>query len=260
MDITRETVNEWLEAHPGRGREWLAEQCGVGVAAIGHWLNKKGDARPIPAEHQITIRKLMEEDAAASQAKPPHTLVLEFDDSEYAAVEKAALKTPETIREWAKRLLNEAADLDVAAFTTQILHPELAPAEHWPDLYGGVAAGGQIATDASQEPVHVSKAYPDDHYLLRVFGQSMEPKIADGSLIVVKRWHDKGFPKKGAIVVYSDSHGSTLKEFAYRKAKAGEDADAFGNVPVLRSLNKAFKDVKTMDGGKIDAVYVETLG
>ena len=39
----------------------------------------------------------------------------------------------------------------------------------------------------------------------------------------------------------------------------GEDADNMGNVPVLRSLNKAFKDATTMEGGKIEAVFVETL-
>lgn len=114
MEITRETVNQWLE-EMRRDRDWLSDKCGVGVAAVGHWLNKKGEARPIPAEHQITIRALMEEDAAASQASPPHNLVLEFDDDEYAIIEQAALLGPETVREWAKRTLNEAASSDMEA-------------------------------------------------------------------------------------------------------------------------------------------------
>ena len=128
----------------------------------------------------------------------------------------------------------------------------------WIDLRGGVAAGAPISSHLVSEPVAVKRTWPDDHYALRVFGQSMEPRIADGSLIIVKRWpSEKGIPKKGTIVVYSDGTGSSLKEFGYRKAKAGEDADAMGNTPVLRSLNKSYPEVQTLEGGKIDAILVE---
>ena len=51
----------------------------------------------------------------------------------------------------------------------------------------------------------------------------------------------------------------SLKEFGYRKAKGDEEPDAFGNVPVLRSLNKNCPEIQTMDGGKIEAVFVESL-
>jgi hypothetical protein len=130
----------------------------------------------------------------------------------------------------------------------------------WIDLRGGVAAGAPISSHIVEEPVRVKRTFPDDHYALRVFGQSMEPKIPDGALIIVKHWpREKGTPKKGTIVVYSDGTGSTLKEFGYRKAKPGEatDADAMGNIPVLRSLNQAYPEVQTLEGGKIDAVLVE---
>ncbi len=53
--------------------------------------------------------------------------------------------------------------------------------------------------------------------------------------------------------------GSVSRSFGYRKARPGEDADTFGNVPVLRSLNKEFPDVQTLEGGRIDAVLVETV-
>jgi len=77
------------------------------------WLNKKGDGRLIPPEHQITIRKLMDEDNAAAQAVPPHTLVLEFNSKQYTPIEQAALQNHETVREWAKRTLNEATEADM---------------------------------------------------------------------------------------------------------------------------------------------------
>ena len=65
------------------------------------------------------------------------------------------------------------------------------------------------------------------------------------------------YPKKGTIVAYSDGQGLTLKLFDYRAAREGEEANNFGKVPVLKSLNPAFKDVETLDGGRIEAVFVD---
>lgn len=151
---------------------------------------------------------------------------------------------------------------NIAEFPASMVADDVKPyttaAGHWLDLMGGVAAGAQISSDVHAAPIPVLKEYPAGHYALRVFGTSMEPKIPDGSTIVVQSWQE-GFPRKGTIVVYSDASGSTLKEFGYRKAAVDEEADAMGNVPVLRSLNQKAKDATTMDGGRIDAVYVETL-
>jgi hypothetical protein len=129
---------------------------------------------------------------------------------------------------------------------------------YWLDGRGAVAAGAPI--DAVEwAPVEVPKEFPEDHYVLKVNGNSMAPKIPDEAMIVVREWREQGFPKKGTIVVYSDANGSTLKEFGYRKAREGEEANSFGMVPVLKSLNPASKEVQTMEGGKIDAVFVEVL-
>lgn len=138
--------------------------------------------------------------------------------------------------------------------------PNVIPGPFWLDLCGGVAAGSQIPSDAANEPIPVAVDYGPGFYALRVFGQSMEPKIPDGSTIVVRAWDNSmGTPKKGKIVVYADGHGASLKTFGYRKAAPGEDADAFGNVAVLTSLNKAYRNVETIDGGRIEAIFVETI-
>lgn len=125
MELTREDVNHWLEENR-RGREWLAERCDVGVAAVGHWLNKKGEAVPIPAKHQMTIRRLMEEDEARKQSTPAQNLILEFTDAEFTALEQAALHSPRpmTVREWAKKALNEAAHEDMESIAAAILKRE----------------------------------------------------------------------------------------------------------------------------------------
>ena len=131
---------------------------------------------------------------------------------------------------------------------------------HWLDLHGGIAAGAPIAADLAPQPIRVAKSYPDGHYALKVFGRSMEPRIPDGSTIIVQPFQGKGFPRKGTIVIYNDGHGATLKELAYRKAKPGEEsANNFNQVPLLKSLNPAFKDVQTMEGGRIDGVLVEVV-
>jgi len=120
VDITRETVNQWLDDGPaGRDRQWLADRCGVKVSAVGNWLNKKGEARPIPAEHQITIRRLMEEDAAKAQVKPLQNLVLEFSDEEFTAIENAAVRAGVGPREWARCSLNDAAAADMEAVAAE---------------------------------------------------------------------------------------------------------------------------------------------
>lgn len=167
-------------------------------------------------------------------------------------------------------MLQEAIDKKAAEFVSQLTERRkqlglwVPPTEEDGSDYGirflgGIAAGSPVVGDMPEEVIPVEQGYPEDHYALRVFGTSMEPKIPDNSMIVVRQFQEKGFPKKGTIVVYNDGHGSTLKEFGYRKAKPGEEGDSFNNVPVLKSINPAFREVQTMEGGRIDAVFVEVL-
>ena len=118
MDITKEVVNKWLETER-RSQTWLAEQCGVTVQNASNWL-ADGSNREIPVKHQITIAALMAEDAAASEAKPPHNLVLEFLDEEYSCIENKALSELKTIREWAKDMLLEIANENIEALAATL--------------------------------------------------------------------------------------------------------------------------------------------
>jgi hypothetical protein len=111
MKIIRDTVIKWL-TEKNKSQSWLAEKCRVSDQAVSNWL-RENNYRPISATAQITIRKLMDEDTAAAQATPPHTLVLEFNSKQYAPIEQAALQNHETVREWAKRTLNDATEADM---------------------------------------------------------------------------------------------------------------------------------------------------
>lgn len=209
------------------------------------------------------------------QEKPLGT-ILEFTEDEWKIIEILALRAGQKPPQWIRGQILAYLDHNPRAAEARkeaghskgvlavVARDDDSTALHWIDLHGGVAAGSPIASSLVPEPIPATKPYPDDHYALRVFGDSMAPRINDGDTIVVRAKTEAGYPKKGTVVVYSDGAGSTLKVFGYRKKsgheiESGEEITNFGLVPVLSSLNPAFPGVQTMDGGKIDAIYVETL-
>lgn len=118
MNVTKESVISWLE-ETRRNRTWLAEKCNVSKQAVSNWLREK-NSQGISASAKLVIQKLMEEDAAATQKKPPHSLVLEFEEAEYSSIEKAALANRQTIRQWAKDELNQLAQTEVESLAQQL--------------------------------------------------------------------------------------------------------------------------------------------
>ncbi len=274
MNPSKEDIKAWLRT-TSRSREWLAAQCGnISKRTVDNWLSSP---KEIPLATLALIGRLMDDDRRAEEDRrrrqDPRQQIfsVEVDLATFRDYSRAAQEARLTLEEWVIHTCDaEVGRLAqdnvitlppaIAASRIQEEHrTSAASPEFWLDLHGGIAAGSRISSDISPEPVRVSRDYPADHYALKVFGRSMEPKVRDGDLIVVKHWHGHGFPRKGTIVAYSDGQGATLKEFGYRKARPGEDADTFGNVPVLRSLNKEFPDVQTLEGGRIDAVLVETV-
>lgn len=279
-----------------RDRAWLGQQCGVAKRTVDNWLSATN--QEIPAAALALITRLMADDQAGIVAPPTRWISpvsptgpispisqpfsIEVDLDTFRGYNRAALAHGLTIEEWIIRTCDDevarmgmetaAAEagiipLPAAARTTTRTSNRSAgspAATHWLDLHGGIAAGAPISTDLAPQPIQVPRAYPDGHYALKVFGRSMEPKIPDGATIIVAPFQGKGLPRKGSIVIYNDGHGATLKELAYRKPKPGEDLDnestnTFNQIPILKSLNPAFKDVQTMEGGRIDGVLVEVV-
>lgn len=117
MEVTRESVNQWL-AETRRSQTWLAEQCEVSKQAVSNWLREK-NPQPISAEAKLKIMVLFEEDAAKAQARPQQNLVLEFTDEEFTAIENAAVRAGIGPREWARCALNEAAEADMEALAAE---------------------------------------------------------------------------------------------------------------------------------------------
>lgn len=289
MHPTRDEIKAWLKEF-SRSRAWLGQQCGgIHKRTVDNWLSATN--QDIPAASLALIARLMAEDRAGTSAstaqslnspitqspnlsitQPPNLQIfsVEVDLTTFRNYNRAALARGLTIEDWIIRTCDDEVarmDLDVAATSPGIIaitpgivsSNKPADSTYWLDLLGGIAAGAPIAADLTPQAIQVPRAYPDDHYALKVFGHSMEPKVPDGATIIVQRFQGQGFPKKGTLVIYNDGHGATLKELAYRKAKPGEEGNSFNQVPILKSLNPAFKDVQTMEGGRIDGVLVEVV-
>lgn len=244
MEITRDTVLEWLAKYH-RPRTWLAKKCGVSDQAVSNWLREKNH-QPISAPAIIKIRSLMEEDAASSQAKVPHNLVLEFDDNEYAPVEKAALDQRMTIREWARTVLNEAAAMSDEDFFATFIDKKLVPMPVRPHIVA--AAGSPLGAEVEDWDGE------GDTVLVRISGLSMEPLLHDGDLIPMhhKRGARSQFMKKGLIYLVEIDGGYTVKKYNTRLASEEEiesgisyvsKADGKTKVHVLQSLNPEFSEI-----------------
>lgn len=285
MQPTKDEIKAWLK-NTQRSREWLASQFGdTKKKTVDNWLSSNQD---IPIGILTSIGRMMEDDRRAEDTRSREVqgdaqiFSIQVDLDTFRTYNRAAVAQRLTLEEWVIKTCDEEVTRlakprpNPALDRSEKIVPMIAEAPavaygargvagagsgrgFWIDLVGGVAAGAPISSHVVEEPVEVAKEYPEGCYALKVFGDSMARKIPDGSIVVVEPWDRTRTPKKGTIVVYSDASGSTLKEFGYRKAKAGEEHDAMGNVPALRSLNPLYKEVQTMEGGRIDAVLVDVV-
>lgn len=232
MEITKDSVKEWLSAHR-RQRSWLAEKCGASTKTINNWLSTD---RGIPSKAVMIIQKLMEEDALADQAKPPHNLVLEFDDDEYEPIEKAALNAQRTVRDWAKRTLN-----DIASESVEEIAAKIAPF-HSRTANIMAAAGPGIAAE-------VIDWDQGDRVRVKIVGDSMAPLFEDGQVIEMR--HKKAsrspYMKKGMIYLVELDGEWMVKRYGTRKPRKDESGAEYlttsGSVGVLKSENPEFPDI-----------------
>lgn len=237
MEITRDTVVEWLKKNH-RSRAWLAKQCRVSDQAVSNWLREK-NSQAISAAAEIKIRALMAEDEAKGEATPPQNLVLEFTDKEYTSIEQAALARGITIREWAKRLLNDASEMDVNEIAADL--------------------GGKISSFPSKPHLHAAAGSPvnaevtdwdgaDDTIMVGIYGLSMDPLLADGQVVPMrlKKSARNPFMKKGLIYLVEYDGGYSVKRYNTRKAteeEKGEEWVENGKVKVLESVNPTFPEI-----------------
>lgn len=247
MTPTKEDIKKWLKT-VGRDRFWLAKQCGATKRTVDDWLST---GREMPAKAILAIQRLMNGEAESSPR-----IVIDFTDEEWDIICEAAKAHKETFLEFVNTAIQNAAKEKEAArkkFTP--VETFTAPSlEAQGQIIGNIAAGNLADGDTTPQDIRLYRELEKGEYLLRVNGHSMEPSIPDGSVVIMKKYTIPPIPKPGTIVQYHDERGVTLKKLVCRKNPETGKMEY-----TLHPINPDFGDIEPMDGGKISALYVETL-
>lgn len=247
MTPTKEDIKKWLKT-VGRDRFWLAKQCGATKRTVDDWLST---GREMPAKAILAIQRLMNGEAESSPR-----IVIDFTDEEWDIICEAAKAHKETFLEFVNTAIQNAAKEKEAARKkfTPVETFTAPPLEAQGQIIGNIAAGNLADGDTIPQDIRLYRELEKGEYLLRVNGHSMEPSIPDGSVVIMKKYTIPPIPKPGTIVQYHDERGVTLKKLVRRKNPETGKMEY-----TLHPINPAFGDIEPMDGGKISALYVETL-
>lgn len=246
MTPTKEDIKKWLKAI-GRDRKWLADQCGVSKRQVDNWFSSSIN---ISARALLIIQRLMN-----GEGKSSPRIILDFTDEEWAIICEAMKANKETFLEFVNTALQNAAKEKEAACKPFVpVETAAEPLGYETQIMGNTAAGKPEDGTTILQDILIGRPLEKDEFVLRVNGKSMEPKIPDGSLVIVREYKDYLFPKIGTLVVYNEGNDYTLKKLAKRKKPETSETEY-----VLKSINPAYKDVEPIAEGKISAVFVETL-
>lgn len=284
MQADRDQIKNWLRAS-GKDRFWLAEQCGVEKVSVDGWFSRNN----FPKAQLALIQKLISEtqpppyeiEGKDNMSKLFITLNPELQDAVLAECRRLNITLSaycSLVVEWCAITPEGHAVIESLIKGTPLpsvimnLDPlisgekEAARRQFTPvevstsnerynlSVIGNIAAGGLQAGDTIPYHITANRPLGKDEYVLRVEGKSMEPVIADGALVIMRKHTIPPIPKPGTIVEYYDERGVTLKKLARKKNPETGKMDY-----VLHPLNPAFGDIEPMDGGRVSAVYVETL-
>ena len=161
-------------------------------------------------ERQKQILDFVTEFAAEHGYTPTHREICEqFGFSSYGTVHKH-LKLLER-KGYLRRHWNQKRGVELSPRAVAEGDPSLSRLP----FYGRIAAGRPIEAVAGDEevtvPRHLLGTVPEDHYVLKVVGDSMiEEGIHDGDLVVVSRREQAG---AGEMVVALVGDDATLKRF-----------------------------------------------
>lgn len=286
MTPTKNDIKKWLKTIK-KDREWLAKQCGLNSKqSVDNWFAATGK---IPKAKLLLIQRLM-----AETQPPPYEiegkdnmgkLFITLNEASQDAVLAECRRLNITlsaycslVMEWCattpegqaivKSIINGTPLPSIVMNLAPLICKEKEAARrqclpvdksagserYSMPIIGNIAAGGLHPGDTIPCYVKANRPLGKDEYVLRVEGKSMEPIIADGALVVMRKHTIPPIPKPGTIVEYYDERGVTLKKLAKKKNPETGKMDY-----VLTPLNPAYKEIEPMDGDKISGVYVETL-
>lgn len=161
-------------------------------------------------ERQKQVLDFVRQFAAENGYAPTHREICEeFGFSSYGTVHKH-LKLLES-KGYLRRHWNQKRGVELSSQAVSESEPSLSRLP----FFGRIAAGRPIEAVAGDEsvtvPEHLLGAVPEEHFVLKVVGDSMiEEGIHDGDLVVVSRRDEAGV---GEMVVALVGDEATLKRF-----------------------------------------------
>jgi len=242
--LNAEDVKTWLK-EIGKDRAWLAEKTLVSKRTVDNWLSA---GKPIVPQKRELIEKLMSGEEEIEFELPP-----DFE-KQLRAMADEAKKTIEDMVSYILQVTAQAHQKRKAEAARKQIVPMANPLNYVVQVVGNTAAGNLAEGDTIPQDIRLYRELKKGEYLLRVNGHSMEPSIPDGSIVIMKKYTIPPIPKVGTIVEYNDERGVTLKTLAKRKNPETGKMEY-----VLHPLNPNFGDIEPMDGGRISAIFVETL-
>lgn len=105
--MTSEEIKMWLRS-TGHSRAWLAQRVGVASQTVNGWLSS---GKNIPTGRRAQIEALMNAAHASEDTAPNSVLVLNIPADEFDKWNAAAMSQDMLVREWAERVLAQAAGL-----------------------------------------------------------------------------------------------------------------------------------------------------
>lgn len=241
----------WADAQRLRAPE-LAELLGKEVQTIYNWRNKG-----VPKSQRVACQYLIDRSQEERFEEVKSQLVLRPTADQLRAWNEAALSVGKTIEDWAFEGLEEMAeeffsDPIPSNITPMVAEPSesyggqkspKAPKPYEIPFLGCAAAGEQVEAPLD-DTISVEKPYPKGWFAVRVNGQSMEPTLPDGALIVCEP--KEYTPGDGKVYVVSDGSGCSVKRFN-RKRNA------------FVSDNPAFPDMLPVGDVKLRGIVVEVI-
>lgn len=112
----------------------------------------------------------------------------------------------------------------------------------------GVVAAGEpiVAIENIEDYIEVSSSLPGEHFALIVKGRSMEPRMVEGDIVLVRKQSD--VPDKAVAVVIEDGDNATVK----RVQKSKDGITLVANNPSVYSAQ--FYSNKQIENGDVQII------
>lgn len=250
-------------------REDVAKDLGNSTKTISTWKSIG-----IPKGKRFACQALMDKATEQNQAELDdirNTLVMHPTHAQFTNWNKVALRSGQTIEDWAFEGLEQLAAEHFAQTSSLHVANEGEAHNAYTLPLTAAAAGLPITTDISEEYA-VSEKYPEGYFAVKAFGESMHPVIPNGatSLIMGRELWKNPHLKKGQIYTFTINGEQTIKRYNTRPATPNEierelpyiylsSENNKPSVKILESINPDFPEIIIENGDVEPTGWFEKL-